>query len=155
MKSVLFYPLLALLACTNLSAQAEDFYKWVDRNGVTHFSEKKPKDQPSTLVSFKGGNPPPAQSKAVEPQPSIQYLTAETPLADNQNRAHELSQRQLEVQHSNCVIAKNRLIALENAGQVRLMDRQSGEYRYLPDREKLAEIAKMRSYIKTKCLGKK
>ena len=35
------------------------------------------------------------------------------------------------------------------------MDRQSGEYRYLPDREKLAEIAKMRSYIKTKCLGKK
>ena len=47
MKSVLFYPLLALLACTNLSAQAEDFYKWVDRNGVTHFSEKK--TQRSTL----------------------------------------------------------------------------------------------------------
>ena len=62
--------------------------------------------------------------------------------------------QQLETQRKNCSKASSKLIALENAGRVRQLDEQSGEYRYLPNQEKLAEISKMRQYLKANCGGR-
>ena len=145
MKSGLFFSLLALTASASIPALAEDYYKWVDRDGVTHFSENRPPDRPATPLRLKGSNPgdqaKAVQAVAIEPVPAALDTPAET----------ALTKRQLRTQRNNCAIAKNKLVALENAGRARLIDRDSGEYRYLPDREKLAEISKMRSYLRVKC----
>ena len=149
MKSPFLTGCLLALASTSISVDAENYYKWVDRNGVTHYSETRPADIVTTLVRVKAANPNTEQSA----------IPAETTLAEE----HETSiaevtppptEQQLAVQRSNCSKASRKLIALENAGRVRQLDEQSGEYRYLPNREKLAEISKMRNYLRSKCRGK-
>ena len=150
MKSGLFFALLALVASTSIAATAESYYKWVDNEGVTHFSETRPAESPSTLLRIKASKPPnPPQAKplaAIEAKPALLDTT-------EQPKKPQLTEQQIRDQRHNCTTAQKRLIAMENAGRVRLMDRQNGEYRYLPDREKLSEIAKMRSYLRANCRG--
>lgn len=149
MKSAFLTGCLIALATTSISVNAENYYKWVDRNGVTHYSETRPAGIATTLIRVKATNPDTEQSA----------IPAETTLADRRETsiAEETPQpteQQLAVQRSNCLKASRKLIALENAGRVRQLDEQSGEYRYLPNREKLAEISKMRNYLRSKCRGK-
>ena len=149
MKLAFLTGCLITLATTSVSVNAESYYKWVDKNGVTHYSETRPVDIATTLVRVKAANPDTEQSA----------IPAETTLAEErENSIAEVTppptEQQLAVQRSNCSKASRKLIALENAGRVRQLDEQSGEYRYLPNREKLAEISKMRNYLRSKCRGK-
>lgn len=161
MKTGLFFALLALMASAFIPAYAGDYYKWVDSNGVTHFSESRPTDSPSSLIKIKARKPANSpQAKplaAIEAKPALLDTSEAIAPAENQpyNQAKkpQLTEQQIRDQRQNCATAQQRLIAMENAGRVRLMDRESGEYRYLPDREKLSEIAKMRSYLKSNCRG--
>lgn len=161
MKSGLFFVLLALVASVSIPTNAGDYYKWVDSEGVTHFSETRPTDSPSSLLRIKASkpaNPPQAkQVAAIEGKPALLDTTEEIVPAEsqpqNQSKKPQLTEQQIRNQRHNCATAKNKLVALENAGRVRLMDQESGEYRYLPDRGKLAEIAKMRSYLRANCRG--
>jgi hypothetical protein len=75
-------------------------------------------------------------SKALQPQ-----LEVET----------ALTVEQLAVQQKNCAMAESNLQALENAGRVRQLDPDSGDYIYLPDEVKLAQIQEMRDYIQDDC----
>ena len=148
MKSGLFFVLLALVASAPIPTNAGDYYKWIDTEGVTHFSETQPAESPSTLLKIKASKPAnPPQVKplaAIEAKPALLDTT-------EQPKKPQLTEQQIRDQRHNCTTAQKRLIAMENAGRVRLMDRESGEYRYLPDREKLSEIAKMRSYLRANC----
>lgn len=137
------------LSGVSTAVSAEKYYKWVDKNGVTHYSETKPADIPTTLIKVKTGNPMPekaAVSAAVNSNDnSEKFSVLETP---------QPTEQQLATQRNNCSKASRKLIALENAGRVRQLDEQSGEYRYLPNREKLTEISKMRDYLRSNCRGK-
>ncbi len=43
--SSIYLPLLGLItAITTLTVSAEDYYKWVDDQGVTHYGERPPKN---------------------------------------------------------------------------------------------------------------
>ncbi|MDR3416986.1 MAG: DUF4124 domain-containing protein [Nevskia sp.] len=53
----------AVLSCLSATAAAGDVYRWVDGNGVVHYSDKPqaPSDKPAALPqlqTFKPGNPP-------------------------------------------------------------------------------------------------
>ena len=137
------------LISASMAVSAEKYYKWVDKNGVTHYSQTRPADIPATLIKVKAGDPSSEQPVASETENSIgsseKSSILETPLPTEQ---------QLATQRQNCSKARSKLIALENAGRVRQLDQQTGEYRYLPDREKLAEISKMRQYLKANCSGR-
>ena len=161
MKSGLFSALLALGASASIAATAESYYKWIDTEGVTHFSETRPAGSPYTLIQIKASKPAkPPQAKplaAIEAKPALLDTSEAIAPAEsqpyNQSKKPQLTEKQVRDQRRNCATAQKRLIAMENAGRVRLRDRESGEYRYLPDREKLSEIAKMRSYLKSNCRG--
>ena len=146
MKSAFLKGCLIALATTSVSVNAENFYKWVDKNGVTHYSETRPADIPATLIKVKAGNP-----RTEIPIASVAVTSTDSSEKSSVLEIPPPTEQQLAVQRKNCSKASSKLIALENAGRVRQLDQQSGEYRYLPNQEKLAEISNMRKYLKSNC----
>ena len=80
---------------------------------------------------------------------SQQQLPTEQQKTEEQKRV----QQQKTVQQQNCATAQQKLLALQNAGRVRQLDADSGEYIYLPDEVKLAQIQQMSDYLRDKCRG--
>ena len=148
MKSALTIACLVALSSISITALGDKYYKWVDQDGVTHYSETRPVNTATTLIRVKTGTPA-AENSAI--------LSATTSTDSSENvpalEKPQPTDQQLEVRRSNCAKASRKLIALENAGRVRQLDENSGEYRYLPDSQKLAEISKMRQYLKSNCRG--
>jgi hypothetical protein len=142
---------MALISASTLVA-ADKYYKWVDKNGATHYSENLPLGIPATLVKVKAASP------AGQVETPLATSTAATTIGNQENASVEelkqLTERQQMVQRSNCQKASRKLVALENAGRVRQLDKQSGDYRYLPNQEKITEISKMREYLRSNCRGK-
>jgi hypothetical protein len=133
--------------CLALSATADKVYKWVDQQGVTHYSEQPPADKKAAMAKIKLRQ---VESKATQPQTIESGNEAPQPQSEVETA---LSTEQLAVQRKNCVTARNKLRALQNAGRVRQLDADSGEYIYLPDEVKLAQIQQMSDYLRAKCAG--
>lgn len=162
MKLALLITCLAVLTGLSTSVTAEKYYKWVDKNGATHYSANPPSDISATLIKIKAGNPEKitdqsdsSTNSSIESNKTDESSTiesAESPLTQSQtSEIQEPTEEQLAVQRTNCATASRKLIALENAGRVRQLDGQTGEYRYLPDEKKRAEISKMRNYLRSNC----
>ena len=149
MKSAFLISCLLVLTGTSIAASAEKYFKWVDNNGVTHYSATRPGGVPATLIKVK-------TVKSTAKKAAILSAVASTGSSEVPPTLEESqpTEQQMEVQRSNCSKASKKLIALENAGRVRQLDEQTGEYRYLPNREKLAEISKMREYLQANCRDK-
>lgn len=151
-KSLIF-----LAACgLSLSATTEQLYKWVDQRGVTHYSKTAPTDPNASVnktIAIRRSDSAAAKRQQPEPeQPS--ELAASSALESEQllkQQQIEHQAQQQKVQQQNCLTARNKLTALENAGRVRQLDPANGQYRYLPDEEKLAQITRMRDYIRNRC----
>lgn len=131
--------------CLALSATAEKVYKWVDRQGVTHYSEQPPTDRKAATIKIK-----PHQIESKTPQPQAIEPDSQAPQLQTEVETR-LSREQLAVQRKNCITAGNKLRALQNAGRVRQLNAESGEYIYLADEVKLAQIQQMNDYLRDKC----
>ena len=131
--------------CLALSATAEKVYKWVDQQGITHYSEQPPADKKAATIKIKPHQveSKTPQSQAIEPDSQAPQLQTEVET--------RLSREQLAVQRKNCTTAGNKLRALQNAGRVRQLNAESGEYIYLADEVKLAQIQQMSDYLRDKC----
>ena len=134
-------------ACLALSAAADKVYKWVDQQGVTHYSEQPPADKKAVIAKIKLRQ---VESKATQPQTIESGNQAPQPQSEVETA---LSTEGLAIQQKNCSSARNKLRALQNAGRVRQLDADSGEYIYLPDEVKLAQIQQMSDYLRDKCVG--
>ena len=161
MKSALLISGLIALSSISIPALGDKYYKWVDRDGVTHYSEKRPANTATTLIRVKASTAKKtdnlSSSELIENSQST--LVENSLITDHRqeqqnSQTQKLTEEKLALQRSNCAKASNKLAALENAGRVRQLDEQSGEYRYLPDSQKLAEISKMRQYLKANCRGR-
>ena len=143
-----FLRILIILSIGSLGlslATAEQVYKWVDDQGIIHYSEQAPGNKTATIIKIKShdGQGKPQQllaaetdNEVVEPRPEINST---------------LSKQQLAIRQQNCATARNKLQALQNAGRVRQLDPDSGEYVYLAEEVKLAQIQEMRDYIQDDC----
>jgi len=150
--------------CLGLSAHGGKIYKWVDQQGVTHYSEQAPTDKKTETVRIN-----PHQAESESPQPLSMEAEAETqqpqlpgeadlsqqqlPTEQQKTEEQKRVQQQKTVQQQNCATAQQKLRALKNAGRVRQLDADSGEYIYLPDEVKLAQIQQMSDYLRDKCRG--
>jgi len=143
-----FLRLLIILSIGSLGlslATAEQVYKWVDDQGIIHYSEQAPGNKTATIIKIKSheGQGKPQQllaaetdNEVVEPRPEINST---------------LSKQQLAIQQQDCATARNKLQALQNAGRVRQLDPDSGEYVYLAEDVKLAQITQMSDYLCNQC----
>jgi len=138
----------AMLIAVSLSAHAA-FYKWVDANGVTQYSQSPP---PSGQYKEMRSSLPPGDSSAerqsAETSPPPQnHATEPTPAAppDDQELARQQAARE-----QNCQLAKQRLSQLENHPRIRYKA-ADGSVRVMSEEEKQAKLMETRNMMNEMC----
>lgn len=138
-----------LLATEAVSAK---IFKWVDKNGETHYSEKAPAEQKVLEV-------PTAPSPALDNGGNINQanqikreLESEMKAGKSNREAQEKAQatQQAETRKFRCTEAKIRLNILQQ--QVRIYKRDSNDEKiYMDDDTRDAEIKKMTAIAASNC----
>lgn len=83
----------SLLMAMSLPSMAAQVYKWVDSNGVTHFSAQPPEDQSATSISTT--IKPPKSSGSVAPLPKLDsQLEAEQQKATDDKVKREVAEQE-------------------------------------------------------------
>lgn len=137
-----------LLILAPLSAHAV-FYKWVDENGTTQYTQSPPPSGHYQMMS----SPAPAASTS-EQQPAAApsakqdsaSAPAKTPPADDpQLQAKRQQQRQ-----QNCRLARQRLAQLEKHARIRYTA-ADGSVRVMGEEEKQAKLVETRKMVQEMC----
>ncbi len=140
---------LACLLTVATFAQAAPLYKWVDENGVTHFSEYPPENQSGTesvdirgIPSISGQGNPAAQTSetAAVSSPAQQPLIPEVEKVENPVKSPELCQQ-----------ARQNLAQIQTNRRVRAPDPETGELRYLSEEEIATQLANWQKRAETYC----
>ncbi len=127
----------ALAICLTLAApaQASSFYKWVDENGVTHYSARPPEDRPSQEVDVRTGE---TRESGDDPQQAEPALATEEDEAGDEELKQELAQEKERIEQQNqenCEIARRNQFNLKHRDRIRITDEDTGEERYLTPEE--------------------
>lgn len=157
-KYILLF-LVLLLVVVTLGAAV---YKWVDEQGVTHYSETPP---PSERKAKKIEVKPPSPASGAEggggegkswqqKEQEFQKRQAEREEARRQQEAADTAaRREAKIKEERCAIAKHNLETLQIRRPVYRTD-EKGERVYVDDRMRAAEIARMKKEIETYCKPK-
>ena len=158
-----------------MSASAQDYYVWVDANGVTNYSHKEPLGFKSRLVSSsqrpgsdkaivdtRRGSRPGAQAfdEAAQAEQAAKQAAAAfqaDPTSDEvdpdkiiaEDRA-AMAAKIAEQKRANCDIGKKQLTTLEMFRRIRVKS-DDGEDRVLSEEEKTDRIATARQVIRDNC----
>ncbi|MFN3237661.1 MAG: hypothetical protein ACE37D_11460 [Pseudomonadales bacterium] len=143
---------------TFVNAEPEEYYTWVDENGVTNYAERNPEGIDATFVgrSRAFGRPgAPAESGPFD-RPAEQPASSEPseidPDALVDENAAALAAELAETKRRNCEIGKNNLAQLKAFARIRVSD-EKGENRILTDEEKAAKTEQARQVIRDNCSG--
>ena len=136
--STLIFSLASLAAPTAL-ADEEVVYRWLDSNGVVHYSERAPKGIPSEKVTIK---------QQIINRSSVPGQTSEQP-ADTAQA--QFDQQQNEQRQALCSQAKQQLERLNSSKPI-LTATESGEYRLLEVQEVEQKKDEMQQAIDTYCI---
>ncbi len=99
------------LSLLSISASAaKSYYKWVDENGVTHYSARKPHDKESEVISVSTGLPRDSSGQPIQidggPENGNQQAAAEDedPEANKDPERCEAAKKNLEIINQNARI---------------------------------------------------
>ncbi len=152
----IFTLILALFIITQ--ADAKKFYKWVDADGNTHYSETKPDNKQTSEVKVYANTPSGAtttyqsrkdKEKAAEEENNGE-LTQEHKDVEEYNKK-EKERVQKAQDKANCNIAKKNLATLQATVRVRQKDPTTGEYVRMDDTQRLDMMKKAKKAIKKLC----
>lgn len=158
MKNLILILGLTLGMCcfTAVTATAEEeYYTWIDENGITNYAERNPEGVNATFVSRnqsfgqragrdtaqEGSKASPA-SKPSGPDPDA--LVGE--------QAAILAAERADIQRKNCEIGKNNLAQIKAFSRLRVTD-ENGQTRILTEEEKEARADVARQTIRENCSG--
>ncbi len=151
-----FTLILALFIITQ--ADAKKFYKWVDADGNTHYSEKKPADKQTAEVKVYTNTPTGAQTsyqskkdkeKAAEEESKGELTQEQKEIEDYNKKEKERVQKKQD--QANCKIAKKNLATLQATVRVRQKDPTTGEYIRMDDTQRIQMMKKVKQSIKKLC----
>jgi len=134
---------------------AEDYYTWVDENGVTNYAEKNPLGYQARFVSktrtfgqrIATPTPAPAVPNIPDAPSSVNEVNPDAVIAEERAViAAEIAT----AKKSNCSIGKKNLARLEMFSRVRVTD-ENGQSRTLTVEEKSAKENEAREVIKDNC----
>ncbi len=139
-----------------LSATAESaYYTWVDENGVTNYSELKPKGYKARFVtrSYRFGyrvkEEEPVQETPVEEKETARVVDPEKLIAEERARFEaELA----EERRFNCDVGQKNLARLEAFARIRIKD-DDGNERLMTPEEIEAKKEESRRLIRENCSG--
>jgi hypothetical protein len=129
---------------TNPAWAAKKYHKWVDENGVTHYTAHPPRNKPSTVVRTtdnignpEAASPSPKENKAGETK-------SDTSSTDpNNEEPPPVKSPEL------CEQAKQNKKTLTENARVRIKD--GDEWRYLTPKEKKEQLKTANQHIKDNC----
>jgi hypothetical protein len=127
------------------TAMASQVYKWVDAQGVTHFSAQPPQGQPATAINTSA--PPPRQAPA-EPAPSVEELLDPEQAAIDKKVKEQVAAQEAE-RKQYCASARTNLAQLENNPRLRIED--EGEVRRIDENERQERITELKKSIAENC----
>lgn len=141
---------LICLVLATAAVQAAPMYKWVDKNGVTHFSEYPPENQAGAesvdvrgIPSISGQTASQASNQsetAAENSQSQQPLVPEVEKVENPVKSPELCQQ-----------AQRNISQIQTNRRVRAPDPETGELRYLTEDEIATQLANWQKRAETYC----
>jgi len=133
--------IIAGLAGLSLAASAATYYRWVDDEGITHYTAAPPQGIKSEKVtSYNHGSTP-----APEPKPSEETDAVAKESAESQS-APPVSLKDPE----RCARAKQRINTLQSNNRIRMRS-DDGEYHFLSQEEIQEELAKSQQAIEQSC----
>lgn len=111
---------------------AKKFYKWVDKDGVTHYSERPPRGQKAQVVTTYAGRGTPAPAAAPKAEDKKDQDRGESTEAGGEKSAANTGPTK---NPQICQSARRNLEILERSNRVRLQD-ENGELKTLSNEEK-------------------
>ncbi|MEE4299808.1 MAG: DUF4124 domain-containing protein [Pseudomonadales bacterium] len=151
-----------------IAQAAEAVYRWVDANGVVHFTQNAPRGVPYEQVSTggPGSRNPPSFYNPRRTTPTAPARTEATPAPDDGAGAvdTELQQRQAELQaeaqarlselaaarRRNCEMAREQFEEFTTFARIRVSDGQGG-MRILSEEERAERVAEAEQAILVNC----
>jgi len=132
----------AVLGQSGQLQAADNVYKWVDENGLTHYTALPPKNRSASKIRTKTGHSDPVSYKSPEsdirdkPATDTEQTTASTPVSlKDPNR---------------CAIARENLETLRVHARVRIKS-EDGEMRYLKPEEHNQKKVEAQKAIRESC----
>jgi len=141
---------ITLLAGLSVTATANDYYRWVDGEGVTHYGATPPQGTNAVKVKTWGGTSTPVDDEPASTEPAA---AAEDDLGVEENLPPEELERRRRVEEKQkevCDTETKRLEVLNRPGRIR-MKQPDGSYRYLTQSEIQQEIATTQQVIADAC----
>ncbi|QYK02291.1 DUF4124 domain-containing protein [Shewanella psychrotolerans] len=126
---------------------ATTIYKWVDENGVTHYSQEMPPEKHTEklysedIEPKKVGSVSPKSSKPIEPKKT------ELEAAATKIKSKDKEQAQMI-----CDSAKHQLNVLETHTRLTRKNEQSGEMERMTEEDRQAQIASQKERIRLFCV---
>ena len=137
---------LSVIFSANVIAQDISIYRWVDENGVVHFSQHQPQDgnysQLTTFSSYK------AKEDAKSKQTSLPSVDDE--LSEHEKEVAQVTAKNKEIMKKNCEAAQLNEKMLSSFDKVMVAD-SDGKNRALTDKEKKAQLELTKKQIETFC----
>lgn len=143
--------LLAAAQALFLNHAAAAVYKWVDEQGVTHYSQTPPSTGQAQILP---PPPPPAEDPDAANRRLGELQERLKKLEEARAKAREETRKKAEeeaARKENCRRARERLAALEPTPRV-LMRKPDGRVVRLSDEARLKELDKAREAIKKYCM---
>lgn len=148
--SLLSIPLLAI--SLTASVQASEVYKWVDEEGITHYEEHAPTDKDYSTVKTYGEVP----SGGEAAKQRLEQQRADKKTAEEKGQDYlaqqKIADEQAKVRAENCKGAQNNLKTIQQNARVRILG-EDGEFRYLSEEERQAQIDQAKEMISANCEG--
>lgn len=162
--------LLTLLLLASTAGAAEDYWVWVDKSGVTNYSEQPPTNvtgarhitseqqlgvrerqfgdrDPSLIQDETPAQPTPAPGR--NPSGKTGPVNPDSTIADQRAAVQA---KIAETKQRNCEIGKRNLAQLEAYSRIRVKG-DDGKERVLSDQEHQAQIEQARQIIQDNCSG--
>ena len=131
-------------------ASAEQFYKWIDAQGTTHYTEDPPPPSATNSSEVRVSTRQPSGSDAAPPAPAAKNSNK----TDNDKKAKTDSSKNnaavADKDPERCKILQDNLQAMQSHGRVKMTD-ANGEVRVLSDDEKQQQMDSTQKQIKTFC----
>ncbi len=134
--------LTALMASQLVSAQTTKVYKWVDENGVTHFSAEPPEQrEQATLIEVDDSAP---ELSVEESKPLLESTNLQAQAAPPDNSAIETENRRRQCEHGRRVKAQIEPLP-------RVFHEVDGERVQMTDDERIRLLDEAQQNIETYC----
>ena len=138
----------SLLLAMSATAMASQVYKWVDAQGVTHFSAQPPQGQDATSVNTAAPPPKPAVAEEKKAAPTFESIADPEQAAIDEKVKQDIATKEVE-RKKYCADVRTNLSQLENNPRVRT--EVDGEVRRLSEEERQSRISEAQKAIAENC----